>query len=130
MDNEQLEQSMRYARSVPSETPEGLPINSDIKVLAAEVERLQKLVADQALTIGMLRDGLARERSVDADWKTTAATLRGQLALANEDAKLRREEAQTSRLALDVATREVEQLRSRVLWFESRERDLAQAKIE
>lgn len=106
MDNEQLEQGMRYARSVPSETPEGLPINSDIKVLAAEVERLR---AENA-RLNNRATWITKEES-DRFAETCG--------LRDEIARLR-QEAQTARLALDVADKEVAALRAKARWSEER----------
>lgn len=64
--------------------------------LREEIERLQQLVADQALTIGVLKDESGRVHA--------AYNFEG---YQTELGRLR-EEAQTSRLALDVAMKEVE----------------------
>ncbi|HET8933175.1 MAG TPA: hypothetical protein VFN67_07050 [Polyangiales bacterium] len=81
--------------------------------LLAEIERLQKVVADQALTIGVLKDECARLQSAG---KGLCANCGFACSVVDETDKLR-EEAQTSRLALDVA---MQALR----WFEERDEQI------
>lgn len=71
----------------------------------AEVERLQKVIADQALTIGTLKDEQAR-LTLRLQWIT------GEEADRFAECGKLREEAQTARLALDVALKEVERLKA------------------
>lgn len=109
------------------------------KALSEEYERLQKVVADQALTIGTLKDevGACRDsqRSDEERYKRAERVIDGLafrmkltpyeaaaqvgfgLDHAPETFKLR-EEAQTSRLALDVALKANEKLEGQLqsLW--------------
>lgn len=88
---------------------------------AKEIERLQKVVADHALTIGTLRDtnttlrldleeALKPKELFRAGWDDGIARLE---KCGQEIDKLR-EETQTARLALDVALKEAAELREKI----------------
>ena len=82
-------------------------LRGEQKLDGAEIERLQKVVADQALTIGTLKDELGATTEALSHERDCSTGLADELVRSEK-------EAQTARLALDVALREVEALRSQI----------------
>jgi hypothetical protein len=80
----------------------------------SEVERLQKVVADQALTISTLKDYSSRLDAECESWRTSSQTLREE----NE----RLQKALADEKSLTAATAEhTAQLEAKLTWFEERE---------
>lgn len=76
-------------------------LRAEQKLDGAEIERLQKVVADHALTIGTLKDELGATTEALAHERDCSTGLADELVRSEK-------EAATARLALDVATKEVE----------------------
>lgn len=80
-------------------------LRAEQKLDGAEIERLQRVVADQALTIGTLKDELGATAEALSHERDCSTGLADELMRSEK-------EAQTARLALDVAMKEVAELRS------------------
>lgn len=89
-------------------------LRAEQKLDGAEIERLQKVVADHALTIGTLKDELGATTEALAHERDCSTGLADELVRSEK-------EAATARLALDVATKEIEALRAKLKWFEERD---------
>lgn len=78
-----------------------------------EIERLQAVVADQALTIGALKDELGKLRDPKYGLQYATPTGFKPAWQINQEVEKLREEAQTARLALDVALKALQGYRDR-----------------